>query len=91
MGVDKARLAWQGVPMAVHMVETARHVCDRVRLVRRGGSDGMPWIDRHGRTLEVLREPEHETPHPLWGVGAALAAAEGPTALLVPCDVPSER
>jgi molybdopterin-guanine dinucleotide biosynthesis protein A len=89
MGVDKARLASGGVPMAVHMMETVQAVCERARLVRREASDGLPWIDRSERPLLVLREPAHEGTHPLWGVGAALAEAEGPLALVVPCDLPN--
>ena len=88
MGIDKARLQSGGVPMAVRMMETLQGVCDRVRLVRRQTPDGLPWLDRMGAPVEVLREPSHQGAHPLWGVGAALSVARGPLAMLVPCDLP---
>jgi molybdopterin-guanine dinucleotide biosynthesis protein A len=88
MGFDKARAPWGRVPMAVAVLQRVRAVCERAVLVRRGPADGLPWIDADGGTVEVLWEADPGSRHPLWGVHAALCAARGPLALVVPCDVP---
>ena len=49
-------------------------------------SDEWRWPD--GLYVNVLREPNTGEPHPLYGLWVALAAAKGPLALVVPCDVP---
>jgi molybdopterin-guanine dinucleotide biosynthesis protein A len=88
MGADKARVAWNGQPLALVVADHLRSVCTRVALVRRGAPDGLPWPGPDGRDVEVVSEPEDGVPHPLWGVAAALAAARTPLVLLAPCDVP---
>ncbi|MFT4627897.1 MAG: molybdopterin-guanine dinucleotide biosynthesis protein A [Myxococcota bacterium] len=82
MGLDKARLAWRGQPMAVRVADTLRARCGRVALVRRG-DDGLPWPGE-----EVVQEPAHAARHPLYGVAAALASARTDLVLVVPCDLP---
>lgn len=84
MGVDKARVAFPGRdPLAVEVGRVLRAGgCTRVALVRRGWSRGS-WGE-----LDLLYEEPHEGTHPLYGVAAALAAARGPHALVVSCDLP---
>lgn len=82
MGVDKARLAWDGRPMAVHVARIVAGRGGRVALVRRRVDD-LPWPD-----VEVVEEAAHPNHHPLHGVVTALSHARTPLVLLVPCDVP---
>ncbi len=88
MGFDKARAPMGGWPLAVRMAENLGCVCERVWLVRRGESDGWPWLCREGRAMSVLREPERADRHPLFGVAYGLANVTTSEALIVPCDVP---
>lgn len=77
--------------MAVHVAGVLRQAGLEVALVRRGGSDGLPWRWPEGGEIAVVREPVDGEVHPLWGVAAALADARGhgeAAALVVPCDVP---
>lgn len=90
MGEDKARLRFPGHrPMAVEVARALAAVCDRVVIVRRG--DDGPFHDDDGRVFEVLVEPDDGEPHPLRGLAVALAAARGPIALVVACDLPFVR
>lgn len=88
MGFDKARAPWRGWPMAVQVLERLAGVAGRVAVVRRGPPDGLPWLRPNGAAVSVLREPDREDRHPLWGVHTALQHAETETVLIVPCDVP---
>lgn len=89
MGTDKARVPWpERWPMALTVVEALRPVCERVALVRRGRPERLPWIDRDGLPLEVIREGDGASAHPLAGVAAALRSCRTPLALLAPCDTP---
>ena len=85
MGVDKARLAWDGRPLAVVVAETLQACCERVVLVRRE-EDDLPWPGQ-----EVVYEPAHPGTHPLFGVAAALEACRTSLAMILPCDVPHIR
>lgn len=82
MGVDKARLAWGGAPMAAVVARIVAQRCRRVALVRRG-VDALPWPG-----LELVVEPDRPDRHPLWGVAAALQASTTALAMIVPCDLP---
>lgn len=82
MGADKARLPWDGEPMALVVARTLSRVCDAVSIVRRS-DDGWP--------LPVVVDAAHEGTHPLFGVAAALAAARSEIALVLSCDVPRIR
>lgn len=82
MGTDKARLLWQGEPMALVVARALQAVCDRVAIVRRIPDD---W------PLPVVLDPPHEGTHALFGVAAALGAARSELALVVACDVPQIR
>jgi molybdopterin-guanine dinucleotide biosynthesis protein A len=80
MGQDKARVRLNGTPLAVRTAQVlASAGCDPVHIV---GKDpglidlGLPFVQ------EV--ETDH---HPLYGVAAALDAADGPLALIAPCDL----
>jgi len=89
MGSDKARLPFPDRwPMAVHVAGILGATCARVALVRRGPPDGLPWIARDGRLLEVVRDADGATPHPLTGLATACAAARTPWLAVLPCDVP---
>jgi molybdopterin-guanine dinucleotide biosynthesis protein A len=83
MGVDKARVAWEGWPLAVHVAGRIRSLCDEVRLVRKA-ADAWAWPD--GTVIRTIEDGCSE-PHPLAGVAAALRAASE-VALIVPCDLP---
>lgn len=83
MGVDKARVAWQGWPLAVHVAGRLRPLCEHVRLVRKSTE---PWSWPDGSPIGVVVDGT-PVPHPLAGVVAALQAAHG-VALIVPCDLP---
>jgi molybdopterin-guanine dinucleotide biosynthesis protein A len=81
MGVDKARLAVSGVPLAERVATALREAgCAEVVLVRRGAPDGMPW------RFPVVRESEQRPRHVLTGFLTALEAAEGPV-LVAACDL----
>ena len=85
MGVDKARVPFpERRPMALFVADRLRPLCSRVRLVRRGQPDGLPWPG-----VAVVRDaaPEGDA-HPLWGVAAALQAAASDHVLLLSCDRP---
>lgn len=88
MGVDKARAAYRGWPLAVATIGVLRAVCGRVALARRGAPDGLPWVLPDGAPIEVLYESDDGEPHPLWGVAMALAACRTERALVAACDVP---
>lgn len=88
MGVDKARAAFRGWPLAVATVLALRRVCGRVALVRRGTPDGLPWVLPDGLPIEVVVEPDVGEVHPLAGVATALRATRTAHALIAPCDVP---
>lgn len=79
MGMDKARLNWEGRPMALVVAASLAEVCGRVGLVRRRRED---W------PIPVVVDPEHEGTHPLFGVAAALDAATTERVVIAPCDVP---
>lgn len=86
MGVDKARVPYPGrEPMALAVARQLGGLCGRVALVRRRVPDPLPWPP--GTWVVVDEAPEGDT-HPLWGVAAALGAAQGPVAVVVPCDQP---
>ncbi|MEN0062604.1 MAG: NTP transferase domain-containing protein [Myxococcota bacterium] len=86
MGFDKARASVDGWPMAPSVAEALRAVCRRVSLVRRGPPDGYPWRWRDGTAIEVVREADQGSRHPLVGVATALAHASSPWVLVAPCD-----
>ena len=88
MGFDKARAPWRGQAMAASVAEVVAQVATHVTLVRRGAPDGLPWVDRQGRSLSVVYEPDDGPRHPLAGVVRALELADGADILVVPCDVP---
>jgi molybdopterin-guanine dinucleotide biosynthesis protein A len=88
MGVDKARVAWNGMPLALVVRRNMLAVCGRVALVRREPFDDLPWIDEDGAEVEVIAERGDREPHPLWGVETALSAARTDLVLIAPCDVP---
>ena len=85
MGVDKARVPFpERRPMAAYVADLLRPLCTRVRLVRRGVPEVLPWPG-----LEVVRDEAVEgDAHPLWGVAAALAACDADHALVLSCDRP---
>jgi len=88
MGTDKASVLFPGVyPMAVEIAALLEPLADAVVLVRRAPSDEV-WIARDGAALAVISDGEGETPHPLWGVAAALAHAGRGSVLFAPCDTP---
>ena len=90
MGVDKARLparvdgGWW--PLAVGVRRVLMDAGLRAVIVRRGGPDGLPWLDPRDGEVEVTYEPDDAEPHPLWGVATALRAGED--AVVVSCDLP---
>lgn len=86
MGSDKARLPHGGRAAAVHLVALLEAAGLRAKIVRRGPSDGLPWIRDDGSPIEVVREPDDGPRHPLNGVVSALEDAGAPV-LVVPCDV----
>jgi molybdopterin-guanine dinucleotide biosynthesis protein A len=89
MGVDKGRIPFPyRHPMAIHVAKQLAQVCARVALVRRGMADGLPWIDAEGKVFEVVRDLPNQPAHPLWGLAAALDAAQTERVLIVPCDLP---
>lgn len=88
MGVDKARVAWNGLPLALVVRRNLLAVCGRVALVRREPLDDLPWIEEDGSAIEVIVERGDREPHPLWGIETALLAARTPLVLVAPCDVP---
>ena len=89
MGVDKARIPFPGSePMAISVARCLLPLCERVALVRRGEPDGLPW-PMEGSDLEVIRDRQAGTPHPLHGVSTALAAARTEWVMVVPCDAPA--
>ncbi len=90
MGLDKARLPLRGLPMAAAVAEVFAAAGYPATLIRRGLADGLPWIDRVGEPLSVIREAEDGRGHPLAGLASALedAATHGAGAVLVaPCDL----
>jgi len=83
MGMDKAAMHYPaGIPMALHIAGVLAAVCGRVALV---GRQREPWM---GDVELVLDAAPDDDRHPLWGVSAALADAQGDVALVVSCDVP---
>jgi len=88
MGVDKARVAWDGLPLALVVRRVLLGVCGRVALVRRAPLDALPWIEADGSAVEVITEPGDREPHPLWGIETALTAARTRLVVVAPCDVP---
>jgi len=88
MGVDKARVAWNGLPLALVVRRNLLAVCGRVALVRREPPDELPWIEEDGTEVEVISERGDREPHPLWGIETALTAARTELVLVAPCDVP---
>ena len=72
MGSDKARLPFpDGWPMAVHVAMQLRAVARTVALIRRGESDGLPWIWPEGGQVPVVREQDQGERHPLMGLVTA--------------------
>ena len=89
MGVDKARMPFPGeVAMAVHVAQIVAQVCGRVALIRRGEPRDEGWAYPNRDPVEVVWEPDHGPPHPLWGIATACEAATTERILVVPCDVP---
>lgn len=87
-GEDKAAWELDGVACAARVGEALRAVCGRVRIVRRAGQAPRLWLTPGGERLDELRGEEGSDPHPLWGVAAALEAAESAWVILAPCDLP---
>ena len=67
MGVDKARLPLDGLPLAEHMAQRLRAAgISPCVLVRRGPPDGLPW------KTPCIRDAPGSSSHPLSGAVAAL-------------------
>ena len=81
MGQDKALLPVGGVPLAARTAAVLRDGgCAAVHLVgRQPALEALGW--------PVIAEPEADY-HPLFGVAAALQAADTPRILIAPCDLP---
>ncbi len=89
MGRDKARAAvaspWGTLPLAVRVVEVLRSAGARsVALIRRV-DDGQPWVDHEGASIDVY-EDGAPSPHPLWGVAAALTRTQTDRCLVASGD-----
>lgn len=89
MGRDKARAPvaspWGTLPLAVRVVEVLRAAGARsVALIRRV-DDGQPWVDHEGAPIVVFDDGA-PSPHPLWGVAAALARSGTEACLVVSGD-----
>ncbi len=84
MGVDKARVAWNGWPLAVVMAQRLLPHCVSVALVRKQQES---WMGPDGRAIRVVLDGAEDV-HPLTGIVAALRHAVEDLVLVVPCDLP---
>jgi molybdopterin-guanine dinucleotide biosynthesis protein A len=87
MGVDKAGVRVDGVPMAARVGAALGAVCGRVVVVRRE-SDSAPIVGVDGTKMEQVIGTEGPDRHPLWGVAVAGDHARGDWVIVAPCDLP---
>ncbi len=80
MGRDKARLEWNGTPLAQRVADVLGSCVSRVRLVMRPGSE--PPLD-----LPCIEDQRSERAA-MVGVHAALVACESAAVLVAACDLP---
>lgn len=89
MGRDKARLRVAGgAEMAVSVAAVLRQAGLIPSIVRRGTRGEPAFLFDDGSAVSTLYEPTDGSPHPLWGVVAALADSDDELVLVVPCDLP---
>jgi len=74
--------------MAVSVAAVLRRAGLTPSIVRRGTEGEPAFLFEDGTAVATLYEPPHGSPHPLWGVAAALAHADDDLVLVVPCDLP---
>ncbi len=86
MGSDKARLLRDGIPWAVQVALALGPHCSQVRIVRHEAEEpGWTWPD--GTAIDVVVDAPGEGRHPLWGLVAAMRAAQTARVVVAPCDL----
>lgn len=80
MGRDKARLEWQGIPMAERVARALASCVTLVRVVVRPGQRPPVALPPIEDRLEVRA--------PVSGIHAALQACRASAVVVAPCDVP---